>query len=155
MQMLYLFNIHNPLIWRIYDYESIGVSRQYGINLNDYSGLRSAQKIRAFRSRQQVRMSRASRSMRLQHVAYVRVGRLAMDRDFELVGLVVNADVDLGHRKGLPVGRIRTVSEFRRKILVNFEFQPLISSGRSAVPSRASSAAYAKAASISPSASAG
>ena len=34
-----------------------------------------------------------------------------MDRDFELVGLVVNADVDLGHRKGLPVGGIRVVSE--------------------------------------------
>lgn len=34
-----------------------------------------------------------------------------MDRDFELVSLVVNADVDLGHRKGLPVGRVRPVSE--------------------------------------------
>ena len=34
-----------------------------------------------------------------------------MDRDFELIVLVVNADVDLRHRKRLPVGRIRTVAE--------------------------------------------
>jgi len=32
-------------------------------------------------------------------------------------------------------------SELRRKILVNFEFQAFVSSGRSALPSRASSAA--------------
>jgi len=40
------------------------------------------------------------------------------------------------------------------KILVDFEFQALISSGKSAVPSRVNSAAYANAASISGSVSA-
>jgi metal-sulfur cluster biosynthetic enzyme len=34
-----------------------------------------------------------------------------MNRDFELVGLVVDVDVDLGRGKRLPVGRARTASE--------------------------------------------
>src|SRR5258707_11044217 len=43
---------------------------------------------------------------------------------------------------------------FCRKILVDFELQALISSGKSTVPSRVNSAAYANAASISGSVSA-
>jgi hypothetical protein len=45
--------------------------------------------------------------------------------------------------------------ELRRKIFVNLELQALVSSGRSTVPSRANSAAYARAASMSASVKAG
>ena len=44
---------------------------------------------------------------------------------------------------------------FRRKIFVDLELQALVSSGKSTVPSRANSAAYASAASMSASVNAG
>lgn len=47
---------------------------------------------------------------------------------------------------GFEAGGAEENCTFRRQVLVDLEFQTVCSKGRSAVPSRASSAAYARAA---------
>lgn len=65
------------------------------------------------------------------------------------------AEALLGDRSRLKTCFSQCRGKFGGQVLVDLEFQALISSGRSTVPSRANSAAYARAASMSPSWSVG